>query len=107
MLFANNAELNEQTKRDLQSEWDITDLGEPSKIVGIEISCTKNSITISQKKYIETILKNEKRYDANPVAMPMDPNMRLEPNPDGSNGGNRSNSYAQLLSELQFLANAT
>lgn len=107
MLFTNNAKLNEQTKRDLQSEWDITDLGEPSKIVGIEISRTKNSITISQKKYIETILKNEKMYDTNPVAMPMDLNMRLEPNPDSNNGGNRSNSYTRLLGELQFLANAT
>jgi hypothetical protein len=44
--------------------------------------------------------------DANPVAMPMDPNMKLEPNPDG-NEGSRSNSYARLLGELQFLTNAT
>ena len=107
MLFANNAELNEQTKRDLQTEWDITDLGKPSKIVGIEISRTENAITISQKKYIETILKNERMFDANPVAMPMDLNMKLEPNPDGTQGGDRSSLYACLLSELQFLANAT
>ena len=39
--------------------------------------------------------------------MPMDLNMRLEPNPDSNNGGNRSNSYTRLLGELQFLANAT
>lgn len=43
---------------------------------------------------------------ANPVAMPMDPNIKLEPNPEG-NEGNRSNAYARLLGELQFLANAT
>jgi len=82
-------------------------LGEPSKIVSIEITCMSDAVTISQKKYIETILKNERMYDANPMAMPMDPNMRLEPNPDGNEGGNRSNSYARLLGELQFLANAT
>jgi hypothetical protein len=35
----------------------------------------------------------------------MDPNIKLEPNPDGGNG-NRSNSFAKLLGELQFLANA-
>jgi hypothetical protein len=45
--------------------------------------------------------------DANLVAMLMDPNLRFEPNPDGNEGGNRSNLYAQLLGELQFLANAT
>ena len=36
----------------------------------------------------------------------MDPNDKIKPNPDG-NEGSRSNSYAKLLGELQFLANAT
>jgi hypothetical protein len=36
----------------------------------------------------------------------MDPNVTLESNPDGDEG-DRSNSYARLLGELQFLANAT
>jgi hypothetical protein len=35
----------------------------------------------------------------------MDPNVVLEPNPDGGEG-NRRNSYAGLLGELQFVANA-
>ena len=43
---------------------------------------------------------------ANPVGMPLDPNVTLEPNLDG-NVGDRSNSYAQLIGELQFIANAT
>jgi hypothetical protein len=38
--------------------------------------------------------------------MPLDPNVRIESNPDG-NEGDRSNAYAQLLGELQFIANAT
>jgi hypothetical protein len=43
---------------------------------------------------------------ANRVAMTMDPNQRLEPNPNGEEGS-RSNSYARVLGELQYLANAT
>jgi len=42
---------------------------------------------------------------ANPVGMPLDPNVALEPNPD-RNIGNCSNSYARLIGELQFIANA-
>ena len=38
--------------------------------------------------------------------MPLDPNNKILPNPDG-NKGNQSNSYAQLLGELQFVANST
>jgi hypothetical protein len=40
------------------------------------------------------------------VSMPLDPNVPLEPNPEESEG-NRSNTFARVLGELQFLANAT
>ena len=106
MLFASSAKLIQRMKADLQSEWEMTDLGEPAKIVGIEITRADGKITITQKQYVENILRRERMADANHVVMPMDPNVKLEPNPDG-NEGNRSNSFAKLLGELQFLANAT
>src|SRR6202453_3692744 len=84
LLFASTEKSIIKIRDELRSEWSITDLGEPSKIVGIEITCGKDSITISQKKYIENILRKEKMEYANPVAMPMDPNLRLEPNKDGN-----------------------
>ena len=34
-------------KKHLRSEWEMTDLGEPSKIVGIEINKDPQAITIS------------------------------------------------------------
>ena len=106
LLFASSIEAMEAMSDDLKSEWQMTELGEPSKIVGIEIVIGERSITISQKKYIENILLKEGLERANPVSMPLDPNAPLEPNPDGGEG-DRSNSYARLLGELQFLANAT
>jgi uncharacterized protein YuzE len=106
LLFATSDELMQQTKSDLCTEWEITDLGEPTKIIGIEITQAEDSITISQKVYIESILKREGLSEINSVTTPLDPNIKLEPNPDGSEG-NRSNSFARLLGELQFLANNT
>jgi hypothetical protein len=38
-------------KNSLQSEWELTDLGEPWKIIGIEITQTNDSITISAELY--------------------------------------------------------
>jgi len=93
-------------KADIKAKWEVTDLGEPSKIVGIKITIGKDSIAISQSKYIELILKKEGLKQANPVAMPLDPNSPLKPNPEG-NVGNCSNSFARLLGELQFIANTT
>jgi hypothetical protein len=101
--FASSNELIERIKLDLRSKWEITDLGEPTKIVGIEIARNAKAITISQPKYIESVLKREGLENVNPMAMPMDLNMKLMPNPD-SNEGSQSNSYAQLIGKLQFLA---
>jgi hypothetical protein len=93
-------------KETLRSAWQVTDLGEPSKIVGIEINHTKDAITISQQIYIENILQKEGMTEANPVGIPMDPNIKLQENPD-ANEPNRSNSYVRLLGSLQFLVNST
>ncbi len=95
----------ERIKCDLQGEWEITDLSEPSKIIVIEITRDHKLIVISQCLYIDTILKREGLDQANQVSTPLNHNITLGPNPEG-NMGDRSNSYAQLLGSLQFLANA-
>ena len=47
-------------KTNLNSIFNLTDIGKPNKIVGIEIMCKANSsIFISQKHYIESILKEK------------------------------------------------
>jgi Reverse transcriptase (RNA-dependent DNA polymerase) len=84
LLFASSDKMMDRMKETLHSEWEVTDLGEPSKIVGIEITCSDDAITISQEKYIENILQKEGMTNANPVGMPMDPNLKLEPNPDNN-----------------------
>ena len=106
LLFATSDELMNKMKSEIQSEWTVTDMGIHKKIIGIEITKSDDSIIISQQQYVENILRREGMLDANPVSMPMDPNIQIGPNPDG-NKGSRSNSYASLLGELQFLSNAT
>ena len=61
---------------------------------------------ISSSKYIESILLREGLGQSNPVSTPLDPNVTLVPNPDG-NAGDRSNAFASLLGELQYIAIAT
>ncbi len=98
--------LIEQTKANLEAEWELTDLGEPVKIVGIKITLGNHSITILQWQYLESVLKKEGMDKANSVSMLLDPNVAPEPNLDG-NIGDYSNLYAQLIGKLQFIANAT
>jgi hypothetical protein len=106
LIFSTNDAGMTLTKKLISDRWEVTDLGEPSKIIGIEITRQNNSISISQKQYIESLLKKEHMEFANPVAMPLDPNVVIEPNPDPSEN-NRSNPFARLLGELQYIANCT
>ena len=59
-------------------------------------------ITISQKQYIESILQKEGLTDARPVAMPMDPNIQLQPSEGEAQ--DKSNNYASLIRSLMYLA---
>src|SRR5712691_831153 len=106
LLFTTITSLMDKMKSDIESEWEVTDLGEPSKIVGIEITMTPDSIAISSSRYIESILNKEGLGRSNSVSTPLDPNVPIEPNPEG-NQGSRSNSFARLLGELQYIATAT
>ena len=106
LLFATTDELIEHTKANLEARWKLTDLGKPVKVIGIEITLGDHSIMISQCRYLEYILQKEGMDRANPVGMLLDLKVKLEPNSDESTS-DRSNSYAQLIGELQFIANAT
>jgi len=107
LLFASNKSLINKLKLKLKSVFEITDLGEPAKIIGIEIKRDrkKGTIMISQKQYIESILQKEGLTDAHPVAMPMDPNVQLQPS-EGEDQ-DKSNSFASLIGSLMYLAVAT
>jgi hypothetical protein len=83
----------EKMKTDIRTKWETTNLEEPSKIIGIEITRSLKGIFIGQRSYIESILQHKGMEHTNPVAMPLDPGSPLLPNPDG-NEGDWSNSYA-------------
>ena len=106
LTFTTTIVLRDKTKADIESKWEITDLGVPTKIVGIKLTISPDKIFISSSKYIESILLREGLGRSNPVSTPLDPNVTLVPNPDG-NAGDRSNVFASLLGELQYIAIAT
>lgn len=106
LLFTGTDQTMIKLKAELQTMFELTDMGEPSKIVGIEINQHADYIAISQTKYIESILHKEGMENVNPVSTPLDPNVKLEPNPEAAES-NHSNTYASLIGSLQYLATAT
>jgi hypothetical protein len=84
LLFATTDTSMQIMKQDIRSQWEMTDLGEPTKIVGIEITLQDRTVMISQQQYIENILKKEGLECANSVSTPLDQNVPIEPNPEGN-----------------------
>ena len=69
MLFSTSTETMKIIKHDILGAFEVTDLGEPSKIVSIEITCdqAQKKITITQTNYIDVILTKYGLQDASPV----------------------------------------
>ena len=68
LSFISNDEIMVRVKEYIKSTWETTDIGKPTKIIGIEITLRENSISISQQNYITDILQQEHMLAANPVA---------------------------------------
>jgi Reverse transcriptase (RNA-dependent DNA polymerase) len=81
LVFTIAIESMKNLKHEISEMFKVSDLSEPNKIVGIEISCDreKKSITMTQVTYIDAILRKYRIEDINSVATPMDSNLKLEP----------------------------
>lgn len=111
LVFTNSKELMHDLKAELKGLFDITDLGEPSKLIRIEITQDRanKSITIKQERYIKSILEKEGLDKANPVSTPLDPNVKLEPQDQGDDQEipKQYGNYASLMGSIMYVACST
>jgi len=107
LIFATSIKYMQIAKRDILESFEVTDLGELNKMVGIEITWDHEhrKITITQTSYIEVILAKYGLQDACPVHTPLDANIKLEPGEPEA--GNCSNNYASLIGSLMYAAVGT
>jgi len=74
----NNLEMMKEFKEDMMKTFEMTDLGLMNYFLGIEVKQQEDGIFISQKKYIEALLKKFKMYDCKPVTNPLVVNEKLQ-----------------------------
>ena len=80
MILSNKLNLVNETKRDLASRFEMTDLGEIHWILNMEVTRDRKNriIRLSQSQYIESILERHGMADCRPVSTPMEANLKLE-----------------------------
>ncbi|RVW71602.1 Retrovirus-related Pol polyprotein from transposon TNT 1-94 [Vitis vinifera] len=91
-------------KKFLGSKFDMKDLGEANVILGIKINRTPNGLKLSQKHYVEKILRKFEHFDCKSVSTPYYPSSQLKKNKEHSVA---QIEYAHIIGSLMYLMNCT
>ena len=90
-----------ELKHDLKQNFHVKDLGNVSYCLGLEFRRENVKMEISQKMYIQDILKRFGMEDCKPVTTPLDVGMKFQKPEKCSN---ENNPYRELLGALMYLA---
>ncbi|KAG7310616.1 hypothetical protein JYU34_003408 [Plutella xylostella] len=106
LLFTErNSQEKDLIKQKLNMEFEITDLGPASHILGMRLCKHDDRITLDQSKYIESVLQKFKMEDCKPSATPMETGVKLT---KALNSGDISKfDYRGLIGSLMYIAVGT
>jgi len=109
VLTGGNEDAIADVKRKLQAKFEIKDLGEARKIVGIRVTrdLMKGTASIDQTEYATEIVKDFLFEDGKPYSTPMDPQTirSLHESPGRELTDEEETAYIRLLGKLQYLCN--
>jgi hypothetical protein len=85
----------------MQSEFEMSLLGELSFFLGLQIRQSKKGIFISQTKYIKEMLKRFGMEDCKPVITPMQTSCKLSKDDDSKSTDQRQ--YRSMIGSLLYV----
>jgi Reverse transcriptase (RNA-dependent DNA polymerase) len=80
LILSDSPSLLTQVKNELGNRFKMTDLGEARWILGMEVTRNRRDrmLTLTQRRYVQTILERHGMVECRPVSTPMVPNHHLE-----------------------------
>ena len=102
LLAADSPESMDQMIRDIRGSFDIQDLGEPERLLGVKIVRDRNKghIHISQPTYIDSLTKRFKITPRKSISTPMETNVDLQASTLADNTENIL--YASLIGSINY-----
>ena len=100
-------------KAELSKHVEITDLGELHWLLGIEVTRNREecSLALSQRSYIESIIRRFNFNDLKPVSSPMEPNVKLSSSQSPTTGADfaamQHIHYCEAVGSLMYAALGT
>ena len=104
LIMGTNRSVIESTKKMLNSNFYMKDLGLADVILGIRITKSTEGYVLSQSHYVEKVLRKFGHFESKPAVTPFDPNSKLKKN----NGeGVSPLEYARVIGSLMYVMNCT
>lgn len=111
MIFSNDEAWKNKLKHQLSSCFRMKDLGQAQHCLGIRIGRSKDSITLDQEAYVESILKRFNMDRCKPVKVPMNCSEKLtrdvSPKDDDESAAMSGVPYQEAVGCLMYLAQST
>ncbi|KAB2622521.1 hypothetical protein D8674_024703 [Pyrus ussuriensis x Pyrus communis] len=104
LIMGNDKDVINKTKKMLNSNFDMNDLGQADVILGIQIKRNSEGYVLKQSHYAEKVLRRFGQFDCKPATTPFDAGCKLE-----KNKGNVISQleYSQVIGSLMYLMNST
>jgi hypothetical protein len=77
LVFCTNTQEKCHLKNELMQQFEMKDLGEVKSFLGMRVCRKGNTIYVSQKGFIEQVLKRFGMHDCKPVCTPLEPKINL------------------------------
>ncbi|XP_019416380.1 PREDICTED: uncharacterized protein LOC109327666 [Lupinus angustifolius] len=91
-------------KRNLKSEFEMTDLGELAYFLGIEFLKTEKGIMMHQRKYTNDVLERFQIQNCKPASTPVEANMKI--NETSLENHADTTLYRQIVGCLRFICHS-
>jgi hypothetical protein len=111
IIASNSMEEIKNLKENLAKIFQMKDMGQIKYCLGIEFNVKKNKVTMSQKKYVDDLLKRFGMENSKEVSTPMDPNVKLSkemcPKTEKEKEEMTRCPYQNLIGSLMYLSVST
>ena len=110
LITEKNPTLVEQKKNELKERFEMTDMGEVSRILGMEVTCDydQGTLAITQTAYVDNILERIGIQDANAAHTPgYGPELSAEQPDDKPLGAKATTLCQSITGSLLYLAQCT
>ena len=104
LIIGSNDNIIKATKRMLNKQFDMKDMGVADVILGMKITRTSDGYVLSQSHYITKILDKFNENDNRPARTPVDVTLHLSKNTGESISQLQ---YSQIIGSLMYLMNCT